>query len=99
MEELAPAEFGWKPGAVVNVGLKSGTNQIHGTAFAFGRDGVMDARNFFNVEPNPKLPRTLEQYGGSIGGPIVEDKVLFLDPTKGRFTTSETLSAASPALS
>ena len=49
VEELAPAEFGWKPGAVVNVGLKSGTNRIHGTAFAFGRDGVMDARNYFNT--------------------------------------------------
>jgi carboxypeptidase family protein len=77
IEENAPAEFGWKPGAVVNVGLKAGTNQIHGTAFAFGRDGVMDARNFFNMTPNPKLPRTLEQYGGSVGGPIVKDKVFF----------------------
>src|SRR6266478_6827435 len=77
IEENAPAEFGWKPGAVVNVGLKAGTNQIHGTAFAFGRDGVMDARNFFNTTPNPKLPRTLEQYGGSVGGPIVKDKVFF----------------------
>src|SRR4029077_15875872 len=77
IEENAPAEFGWKPGAVVNVGLKAGTNQIHGTGFAFGRDGVMDARNFFNTTPNPKLPRTLEQYGGSVGGPIVKDKVFF----------------------
>lgn len=77
VEELAPAEFGWKPGAVVNVALKSGTNQIHGTAFAFGRDGKMDARNFFNTVPNAKLPRTLEQYGGSVGGPIVKDKVFF----------------------
>jgi hypothetical protein len=77
VEENAPAEFGWKPGAVVNVGLKAGTNQIHGTGFAFGRDGVMDARNFFNTAPNPKLPRTLEQYGGSVGGPIVRDKVFF----------------------
>jgi len=77
VEELPPAEFGWKPGAVVNVALKSGTNQIHGTAFAFGRDGVMDARNFFNTIPNPKLPRTLEQYGGSAGGPIIKDKVFF----------------------
>jgi hypothetical protein len=77
IEENAPAEFGWKPGAVVNVGLKAGTNQIHGTGFAFGRDGVMDARNFFNMTPDPKLPRTLEQYGGSVGGPIVKDKVFF----------------------
>jgi hypothetical protein len=36
--ENPPAEYGWKPGAIVNVGLKSGTNRLHGTAFAFGRD-------------------------------------------------------------
>src|SRR6202166_37564 len=84
VEELAPAEFGWKPGAVVNVGLKAGTNQIHGTAFAFGRDGVMDARNFFNTVPAAKLPRTLEQYGGSMGGPIVKDKVFFFGAYEGQ---------------
>src|SRR5271169_1940029 len=84
VEELPPAEFGWKPGAVVNVGLKSGTNQIHGTAFAFGRDGVMDARNFFNTVPNAKLARTLEQYGGSVGGPIVKDKVFFFGAYEGQ---------------
>jgi Carboxypeptidase regulatory-like domain/TonB dependent receptor len=84
VEELAPAEFGWKPGAVVNVGLKSGTNQIHGTAFAFGRDGVMDARNFFNTVPNTKLARALEQYGGSVGGPIVKDKVFFFGAYEGQ---------------
>ena len=84
VEELAPAEFGWKPGAVVNVGLKSGTNQIHGTGFAFGRDGVTDARNFFNTVPNAKLARTLEQYGGSVGGPIVKDKVFFFGAYEGQ---------------
>ncbi len=85
VEELAPAEFGWKPGAVVNVGLKSGTNQIHGSAFAFGRDGnLMDARNFFNAVPNAKLDRTLEQYGGSVGGPIVKDKVFFFGAYEGQ---------------
>ncbi|MBZ5613451.1 MAG: TonB-dependent receptor [Acidobacteriia bacterium] len=84
VEELAPAEFGWKPGAVVNVGLKSGTNQIHGTAFAFGRDGVMDARNFFNTVPNTKLARALEQYGGSVGGPIVKDKAFFFGAYEGQ---------------
>ena len=84
VEENAPAEFGWKPGAAVNVGLKSGTNQVHGTAFAFGRDGVMDARNFFNTTPNPKVPRTLEQYGGSVGGPIVRDKAFFFGAYEGQ---------------
>ena len=85
VEELPPAEFGWKPGAVVNVGLKSGTNGIHGTAFAFGRDGdVFDARNFFNTVPSPKLQRTLEQYGGSMGGPIVKDKAFFFGAYEGQ---------------
>jgi hypothetical protein len=85
VEELAPAEFGWKPGAVVNVGLKSGTNKIHGTAFAFGRDGnLFDARNYFNTVPNGKLQRTLEQYGGSVGGPIVKDKVFFFGAYEGQ---------------
>src|SRR5450759_1920723 len=84
VEELAPAEFGWKPGAVVNVGLKSGTNQIHGTGFAFGRDGITDARNFFNTVPNAKLSRTLEQYGGSVGGPIVKDKAFFFGAYEGQ---------------
>jgi hypothetical protein len=84
LEESPRAEFGWKPGAIVNVGLKSGSNNIHGTAFGFGRDGVTDARNYFNTAPNPKLPRTLEQFGGSIGGPIVKDKVFFFGAYEGQ---------------
>src|SRR6266849_4978936 len=84
LQKNPPAEYGWKPGAVVNVGLKSGTNTLHGTAFAFGRDGAMDARNFFNTAPNPKLPRTLEQYGGSLGGPIIKDKAFFFGAYEGQ---------------
>jgi hypothetical protein len=84
IQENAPAEYGWKPGAIVNVGLKSGTNHIHGTAFAFGRDGAMDARNYFNTSPNPKLPRTLEQFGGSLGGPIIKDKAFFFGAYEGQ---------------
>ncbi len=77
LQENPPAEYGWKPGAVVNVGIKSGTNGIHGSAFAFGRDGVLDARNYFNTVPNPKTPRTLEQWGGSFGGAIIKDKLFY----------------------
>jgi hypothetical protein len=85
VEELPPAEFGWKPGAVVNVALKSGANSVHGTAFAFGRDGdVFDARNYFNIVPNSKLQRTLEQYGGSVGGAIVKDKAFFFGAYEGQ---------------
>ena len=84
LQQNPPAEYGWKPGAVVNVGLKSGTNKVHGTAFGFGRDGVMDARNFFNTDPNPKLTRTLEQFGGSLGGPIIKNKAFFFGAYEGQ---------------
>jgi Carboxypeptidase regulatory-like domain len=84
LQQNPSAEYGWKPGSVVNVGLKTGTNNIHGTAFMFGRDGNLDARNFFNSSPNPKLTRTLEQFGGSFGGPIVKDKAFFFGAYEGQ---------------
>ncbi|MGO9125404.1 MAG: carboxypeptidase regulatory-like domain-containing protein [Terriglobales bacterium] len=84
VQQNPPAEYGWKPGAVVNVGLKSGTNAIHGSAFGFGRDGAMDARNYFNDAPNPKLTRTLEQFGGSLGGAIIKDKAFFFGAYEGQ---------------
>jgi hypothetical protein len=85
LQQNPPAEYGWKPGAVVNVGLKSGTNKVHGTAFGFGRDGDhLDARNYFNDDPNPKLTRTLEQFGGSLGGPIIKDKAFFFGAYEGQ---------------
>jgi Carboxypeptidase regulatory-like domain/TonB dependent receptor-like, beta-barrel len=72
-----PAQYGWKPGDVINVGLKSGTNSIHGTAYAYGRDGAWDARNFFNTVPNVQPPVQVEQFGASIGGPIKKDKAFY----------------------
>jgi hypothetical protein len=84
LQQNPPAEYGWKPGAVVNVGLKSGTNSLHGTAFGFGRDGALDARNFFNAAPNAKLTRTLEQFGGSLGGAIIKDKAFFFGAYEGQ---------------
>jgi hypothetical protein len=84
LQQNPPAEYGWKPGAVVNVGLKSGTNRIHGTAFGFGRDGALDARNYFNDAPNAKLTRTLEQFGGSLGGPIIKDRAFFFGAYEGQ---------------
>src|ERR1700678_4027796 len=85
IQQNPPAEYGWKPGAVVNVGLKSGTNNFHGTGFGFGRDGdSLDARNYFNDAPNPKLTRTLEQFGGSLGGAIIKDKTFFFGAYEGQ---------------
>src|ERR1700731_3450808 len=84
VQENPAAEYGWKPGAVINVGLKSGTNKLHGTAFAFGRDGALDARNYFSASPAAKTDRTLEQFGGSVGGPIIKDKAFFFGASAGQ---------------
>src|ERR1700676_126975 len=76
-ETNPPAEYGWKPGAIVNVGIKSGTNSIHGTAYAYGRDDSFDARNYFNTAPAPPTPIALEQFGATLGGPIKKDKLFY----------------------
>jgi hypothetical protein len=73
-QENQPAEFGFKPGAVVNVGLKSGTSQFHGTAYYFHRNSALDARNWFNPAPQTVSSLLLHQFGGSAGGPILKDK-------------------------
>jgi len=77
IEENPKAEFGGKPGAVVNVGIKSGTNAIHGTAYAFGRDDALDARNYFDNTSLPKRSVALEQYGATVGGPIKKDRLFY----------------------
>src|ERR1700736_6176764 len=89
-EENPKAEYGWKPGAIVNAGLKSGTNRIHGSGFAFGRNTGMDARNYFNqpqvpqcTAPCPKAPVTFEQFGASLGGPIKKDKLFYFVSYEG----------------
>src|SRR5690348_15403406 len=77
IQQNPKAELGWKPGVQVNLGLKAGTNSIHGTAYAFGRDGAWDALNFFQ-DPNQAPPSlSFEQYGASAGGPIKKDKLFW----------------------
>jgi Carboxypeptidase regulatory-like domain/TonB dependent receptor len=84
LEQNPKAEFGWKPGEVVNVGIKSGTNSLHGSAYAFGRDSAWDARNFFNPVGQTKLPLNLENFGATVGGPIFKDKLFFFLGYEGR---------------
>jgi hypothetical protein len=76
-EENPPAEYGWKPGAIVNVGLKSGSNTLHGTAYYFGRNNVLDARNFFNKKPDPQRPLHMHDFGATVGGPVVRDRLFY----------------------
>ena len=71
------AEYGRNSGAVVNIVTKSGTNQWHGSALEYYRSGALGARNYFNIDSQPKNPFTNNQFGGSLGGPIVKDKAFF----------------------
>jgi Carboxypeptidase regulatory-like domain/TonB dependent receptor len=71
------ADYGYKPGAIINVGIKAGTNSFHGSTYYFNRNAALDARNWFNPGPDPVAALNLHQFGASAGGPIVKDK-LFL---------------------
>jgi len=91
------AEFGWKPGAITSVGIKSGTNDIHGSAYAFGRSDSFDARNYFNPGGQPKTPVELEQYGGSFGGKIIRDKLFYFGAYEAQdYTVGNALGADVP---
>lgn len=68
------AQYGGAGGAVVNIVTKSGTNQIHGSAFDYLRNGDLNARNFFAPQQDA-IKRN--QFGGTIGGPIKHDKLFF----------------------
>jgi hypothetical protein len=75
------AEYGHAGGAVINAVTKSGTNQIHGTAFEFLRNSVLDARNFFDM--SSKLPFRRNQFGGSLGGPLIKDRAFLFGNYEG----------------
>jgi outer membrane receptor protein involved in Fe transport len=71
------AEYGRNSGAIVNIVTKSGTNQLHGSLLEYWRSGQLGSRNYFNFAPNPKNSFLNNQFGGSLGGPIVKDKTFF----------------------
>jgi hypothetical protein len=102
------AEFGRSSGATVNIVTKSGTNNIHGSAFENYRDGAMSARNYFNTDAQPKNSFTNHQFGGSAAGPIVKDMAFWFVsyegqrengglPQQGTVPTEADIAAATPA--
>ncbi len=97
-----PAEFGTGTGGQISVVTKSGGNQFHGSAFEYLRRDGLDARNFFdNISPGiPKSKLQLDQFGGSVGGPIIKDKLFFFgsfEKYRGRFGLN--IVEAAPSLS
>src|ERR1700757_4204385 len=77
-------EYGRNAGGVVNIVTKSGTNAFHGTAVEYFRKNALDARNYFNPSSQPKAPFHNNQYGASLGGPIVRDKTFFFADYEGQ---------------
>jgi hypothetical protein len=98
---LYDAEYGTQAGGQINVVTKSGTNDLHGTAFGYLRNSVFDARNFDDFAPDPSgnltipavLPFRMGQYGMTVGGPIKKDKTFFFISYEGLRQLQESTSA------
>jgi outer membrane receptor protein involved in Fe transport len=82
------AEYGRAGGAVINVVTKSGTNDFHGGAFYFYRDDSIKAKDFIDVINNrPEAPYHYDQFGASLGGPILKDRLFFFANYDGQRNT------------
>ncbi len=78
------AELGRSAGAVLNATIKSGTNQIHGAAWEFLRNSVLDAADWFEDNAGLKKGAYIQnQFGGAIGGPIIKNKIFFFGDYEG----------------
>jgi len=84
------AEYGGGPGAIVNVQLKTGTNSFHGSVFEFIRNDAVDARNLFRPAPLPKNVLKQNQFGATLGGPIIKNRTFFFTSYEGLRSIQET---------
>jgi len=91
-----PAEYGHSTGGIVTMSTRSGTNQFHGSVFESLRNDALDARNFFATK-KPSI--RLNQFGGSLGGPIRKDKThFFVTWERTRQVAGDTLISTVPTL-
>ncbi len=74
------AEYGHHTGGIINAATKSGTNSLHGSVFEFHRDDGFDAKNYFDAN---KPPFTRNQFGYSVGGPILPSRTFFFSTYEG----------------
>lgn len=87
------AEYGRNSGSVVNIITRSGTNNFHGSLYEFNRNSEFDARNYFNTKYqadgsfNPQSPFNNNNFGGSLGGPILHNKLFFFFAYEGQRET------------
>jgi len=91
------AESGRALGGTVNVSIKSGSNELHGTVFEFIRNEKLDAKNFFDPANSPRAPFKRNQFGFSAGGPIVKNKTFIFGDYEGtRIRESSTFNETIP---
>ena len=96
-----PAEFGGKASALINVATRTGTNAFHANVFEFARHNRFDARNYFASKDQPVPPLRQNQFGGTIGGPIVRNSTFFFASYEGqriRRSVTRTFSVPSAAV-
>ena len=94
-------EFGGKSGAVINVVSRAGANTPHGSLFEFVRNNIFDARNFFDTAGAPVPPFRQNQFGGSLGGPILRNRTFFFVSYEGqrvRKSLTQTFSVPTAAM-
>jgi hypothetical protein len=95
MTNTYSAEFGGT-GAAINMASKSGTNNLHGSAYEYVRNSALDATNWGDI-PGQKPSFTRNQFGGSLGGPVKKDKAFYFANYEGlRSTTGATIRTAVP---
>jgi hypothetical protein len=92
------AEFGFSGATVINVVTRSGSNRFHGSLYEFWRNNVLNANNYFNdAQGIPTPPYHWNDFGGTIGGPILKDKLFFFfDYDGGRQITPTVKALAVP---
>jgi hypothetical protein len=101
-------EFGRTLGAQISIVTKSGANQFHGLVFDYVRNDIFDARNYFDAPALPKPPLRQNDFGGTVGGPILKDKTFFFfsheglrlrlpQTASGEFFTTSARAAIAPA--
>jgi len=78
----APASYGRTSGGVINSITRSGTNELHGSAYEFLRNSALDARNYFDTTSSP-LPFRRNQFGADAGGPIIKSKLFVFGDYEG----------------
>ncbi|HKV80507.1 MAG TPA: carboxypeptidase regulatory-like domain-containing protein, partial [Candidatus Sulfotelmatobacter sp.] len=92
------AEYGFSGASVVNIITRSGSNKFHGSVYDFVRDAILDARDWFSAPTDSIPPLRRNNYGGTIGGPIIKNKTFFFFDFDGlRETTQRTRHAGVPS--